>query len=190
MDDHRRGRIGRSTRVGRFRIWFGPDDICADAEGAIWYARVPRRRCTRVAEGGRAVDEIEVDRGSFGCMLGGNDGRTLFIVANHDGAAGASGGVVLTPASTYRMPVEPDTTSYASHAVRWGGAERHSPNGPRHPHVRRARTNCDGRPNQDWHPQRASRPRPGVRWDGGGASARTPTGEMGEAAATGRRDRW
>jgi sugar lactone lactonase YvrE len=84
------------------RVWAelgpgsAPDGICADAEGAIWYASVPGRRCTRVAEGGRVLDGIAVDRGCFSCMLGGDDGRTLFIVANRFGDEGASDGIVLT----------------------------------------------------------------------------------------------
>jgi len=72
-----------------------PDGICADADGAIWYASVPGQRCTRVAEGGDVLDTIEADRGCFACMLGGDDGRTLFIVANHYTGAGASDGIVL-----------------------------------------------------------------------------------------------
>lgn len=84
------------------RVWAdlgpgsAPDGICADAEGAIWYASVPGQRCTRVAEGGEVLDTIRVDRGCFACMLGGNDGRTLFIVANHYSGTGASDGIVLT----------------------------------------------------------------------------------------------
>jgi sugar lactone lactonase YvrE len=58
-----------------------PDGICVDAEGAVWYADVPNRNCTRVAEGGTILDVVEVDRGCFACMLGGADGRTLFILA-------------------------------------------------------------------------------------------------------------
>ena len=83
------------------RIWAAlgpdsaPDGLCADAEGAIWYASVPGRRCVRVAEGGHVLNEIEVDRGCFSCMLGGDDGRTLFIVANHYSGTGASDGIVL-----------------------------------------------------------------------------------------------
>ena len=73
-----------------------PDGICADTEGAIWYASVPGQRCTRVAEGGKVLDAVEADRGCFACMLGGDDGRTLFIVANHYDGHGASDGIVLT----------------------------------------------------------------------------------------------
>jgi sugar lactone lactonase YvrE len=89
------------TLVDR-RVWAdlgpgsAPDGICADAEGAIWYASVPARRCTRVAEGGAVLESIEVDRGCFACMLGGDDGRTLFIVANKYDGTGASDGIVLT----------------------------------------------------------------------------------------------
>ena len=84
------------------RVWAdtgpdsAPDGICADAEGAIWYASVPGRRCTRVAPDGRELQTVDVDRGCFSCVLGGPDGTTLFIVANEWGPDGASDGVVLT----------------------------------------------------------------------------------------------
>ncbi|MEV6039436.1 SMP-30/gluconolactonase/LRE family protein [Nonomuraea sp. NPDC052116] len=58
-----------------------PDGICVDEENAVWYADVPNRRCVRVAEGGKALQSVELDRGGFACALGGPDGRTLFVVA-------------------------------------------------------------------------------------------------------------
>jgi len=58
-----------------------PDGICLDAEGAVWYADVPNRRCTRVREGGEVLQSIELDRGCFACALGGPDRRTLFMMA-------------------------------------------------------------------------------------------------------------
>jgi sugar lactone lactonase YvrE len=59
-----------------------PDGLCTDAEGAVWYADVPNRRCVRVAEGGEVLQTVEHDRGCFACMLGGADGNTLFIAAH------------------------------------------------------------------------------------------------------------
>lgn len=58
-----------------------PDGICADADGAIWVASVPGRHCARVREGGEVLATVDVDRGCFACMLGADDGRTLFIAA-------------------------------------------------------------------------------------------------------------
>jgi sugar lactone lactonase YvrE len=84
------------------RVWAdlepgaAPDGICADASGAIWYASVPGQYCKRVAEGGEVLDSVSVDRGCFSCMLGDDDGRTLYIVANRYTDGGASDGVVLT----------------------------------------------------------------------------------------------
>ncbi len=55
------------------------DGICLDAEGAVWIADATHGRLVRVAEGGRILDEIKTDgMGVFACMLGGDEGRTLF----------------------------------------------------------------------------------------------------------------
>ena len=78
--------IGPDGGLSGRRVWAGlgdaaPDGICLDAEGACWYADVPHRRCVRVREGGEVLDVIEADRGCFACMLGGDDGRTLYVGA-------------------------------------------------------------------------------------------------------------
>lgn len=67
------------------RVWaeldHAPDGVCADADGAVWAASVPGQHCVRVREGGEVLNTVAVDRGCFACMLGGQDGTTLFIAA-------------------------------------------------------------------------------------------------------------
>jgi sugar lactone lactonase YvrE len=78
--------IAEDGGLSNRRVWADlgdgvPDGICLDAEGAVWYADVPNKRCARVAEGGEVLQTIELDLGCFACMLGGEERRTLFIVA-------------------------------------------------------------------------------------------------------------
>jgi sugar lactone lactonase YvrE len=78
--------IGPDGDLAARRVWADlgdgvPDGICVDAESAVWYADVPNRRSVRVREGGEVADTVQLDRGAFSCALGGEDRRTLFIVA-------------------------------------------------------------------------------------------------------------
>ena len=60
-----------------------PDGICLDAEGAVWVSNPMGDRIERVFEGGRIAASIATGaRGSYACMLGGPEGRTLFILTN------------------------------------------------------------------------------------------------------------
>jgi sugar lactone lactonase YvrE len=68
------------------RVWADVtgDGICLDAEGAVWTTDVGPGDggvCLRIREGGEVLDRIELDRPCYACMLGGEDGRTLFMVA-------------------------------------------------------------------------------------------------------------
>jgi len=66
------------------RVWaeVSGDGICLDAEGAIWCSGVSGNRpeCLRVREGGEVLEQVTLDRACFACMLGGEDGRTLFLM--------------------------------------------------------------------------------------------------------------
>ncbi|MHB1854366.1 MAG: SMP-30/gluconolactonase/LRE family protein [Acidimicrobiales bacterium] len=56
-----------------------PDGICLDAEGAVWVASPTSKDVIRVAEGGEVLARIDTGRDAYACMLGGPDGRTLFV---------------------------------------------------------------------------------------------------------------
>lgn len=83
--------IAEDGGLSNRRLWAdlgeGGDGICMDAEGAIWSPKF--QRCVRVQEGGEVLETIELDRFCFACMLGGDDGRTLFLnVAEWNGPEG------------------------------------------------------------------------------------------------------
>lgn len=79
------GADGALTRRRVFAEMDGvfPDGICLDAEGAVWVTNPRGDRVVRVFEGGRIAETIPTgERGSYACMLGGADRRTLFILTN------------------------------------------------------------------------------------------------------------
>lgn len=61
-----------------------PDGICLDEAGGIWVASPSSNEALRVLEGGEVTDRIDVGRGAFACMLGGDDRRTLYILTSDD----------------------------------------------------------------------------------------------------------
>jgi sugar lactone lactonase YvrE len=68
------------------RVWadgVGPDGICMDAEGAIWtdVGQFGDNLVGRVREGGEVLERVQLDMACFACMLGGEDRRTLFMLA-------------------------------------------------------------------------------------------------------------
>ncbi len=56
-----------------------PDGICADAEDHIWFASPFTGEVIRVTPGGKIAARVSMPRSPYACMLGGHDGRTLFI---------------------------------------------------------------------------------------------------------------
>ncbi len=57
-----------------------PDGMCIDAEGAVWVADAIHHCVIRIAEGGKELDRISTgELGVYACMLGGSDGRTLYL---------------------------------------------------------------------------------------------------------------
>ena len=65
-------------------VAFAPDGMCLDADGAVWVADSAGNRVIRLAEGGEILDEIATGEGCYACMLGGDDGRTLFLCVAPD----------------------------------------------------------------------------------------------------------
>ncbi|MQA02353.1 MAG: SMP-30/gluconolactonase/LRE family protein [Streptosporangiales bacterium] len=68
------------------RVWapLPGDGIVLDADGALWTPGwdEPGPACLRVAEGGQVLQTIPLDRACFACTLGGDDGRTLFMLTS------------------------------------------------------------------------------------------------------------
>lgn len=116
-DSHARQLIGFEVAsdgtLSDRRVWaeleHAPDGICADADGAIWVASVPGKHCVRVREGGEILRTVTVDRGCFACMLGGEDGRTLFIAAAE--WRGMEAAMSEGPGLTGRLVAAPDQLS-------------------------------------------------------------------------------
>lgn len=67
------------------RVWaevpnMFPDGCCLDADGGIWFADALGSQVVRVKEGGEITDTVATPMPTYACMLGGEDGRTLFVL--------------------------------------------------------------------------------------------------------------
>ncbi len=79
------------------RVWAptpgrAPDGICLDAEGHVWVANALAPECVRFAPGGEILDVVHPGQNCYACMLGGEDGRDLFMLtasSSHHAEAGA-----------------------------------------------------------------------------------------------------
>jgi sugar lactone lactonase YvrE len=90
------------------RLWadgLGPDGICVDTEGAVWShsgesrahtgnTQDPAGVAVRVFDGGEITHRVPLAQFGFACMLGGSDGRTLFLlVADWRGIEGVESAI-------------------------------------------------------------------------------------------------
>jgi sugar lactone lactonase YvrE len=87
--------IDKTGKLSNRRQWASlwprvPDGICLDAEGAIWVANPAAPECVRIAEGGKVLEVIATSAPCFACMLGGADGRALFMLTSVAAAPGSS----------------------------------------------------------------------------------------------------
>jgi sugar lactone lactonase YvrE len=93
--------VGDDGSLSDRRVWADlgsrvPDGICLNAEGMVWVANPLQPECFLVAEdpdGGDVVDAVTTSQPCFACMLGGDDGRTLFMLTaatSHHVTAAAS----------------------------------------------------------------------------------------------------
>ncbi|HEY2660111.1 MAG TPA: SMP-30/gluconolactonase/LRE family protein [Caulobacteraceae bacterium] len=93
--------IDHDGQLSRRRVWATtspriPDGITLDAENAIWIANPLAPECARIAEGGQVLEVIDTGQPCYACMLGGEDGRSLFMLTaqtsvGHDAAATPTG---------------------------------------------------------------------------------------------------
>ncbi len=87
------------------RVWAStgsrvPDGIALDSNGHIWVANPIAPECVLFAEGGDVVEVVDTEQPCYACMLGGNDGRTLFMLTAptsiaHEAAVAPKGKVLI-----------------------------------------------------------------------------------------------
>ena len=95
--------VARDGTLSNRRVWAEtgvrpPDGIALDADGAIWIANPVAPECARIAEGGKVLDVVDTGQPCYACMLGGDDGKTLFMLTAatslaHEAAKAPTGNV-------------------------------------------------------------------------------------------------
>jgi sugar lactone lactonase YvrE len=96
--------IGANGDLSSRRVWAStapaiPDGSCLDADGAMWVANPVAPQCLRIAQGGKVLETIDTGQACYACMLGGDDGKTLFMLtadsSDHGAAASKQTGRIL-----------------------------------------------------------------------------------------------
>lgn len=77
--------VGLDGTLSNRRVWAAvgmraPDGICLDADGHVWVANAIDSECVLIAQGGEILQTVETSQPCFACMLGGDDGRTLYMM--------------------------------------------------------------------------------------------------------------
>jgi sugar lactone lactonase YvrE len=77
--------IADDGHLSNRRAWadsVGPDGICIDSEGAVWtgVGGFGENLVGRVRDGGEVFERVRLGMPCFACMLGGDDGKTLFML--------------------------------------------------------------------------------------------------------------
>lgn len=98
--------IGADGSLTNRRVWARiaphlPDGIALNADGHIWVADSVAPKCVLFAQGGAVLDMIETDMPCYACMLGGDDGRSLFMFTatsseDDDGTTSVKGKLLIT----------------------------------------------------------------------------------------------
>ena len=77
--------IEADGRLSNRRVWAKifprvADGIALNADGNIWIANPLAPECLLIGQGGKVLEVVETDQPCFACMLGGEDGQTLFML--------------------------------------------------------------------------------------------------------------
>jgi sugar lactone lactonase YvrE len=68
-----------------------PDGLCVDSEGGVWVGCVAAAEFLRVVAGGAVTHRVGIERGwAIAPALGGDDGRTLYLLVNETSPEGIS----------------------------------------------------------------------------------------------------
>ncbi len=95
--------INDDATLGERRRWadvpgMAPDGCDLDVDGGIWFADALGSQVVRVVEGGKITDRLPTPMPVFACALGGDDGRSLFVLcapgSHPDLVAGKAAGVI------------------------------------------------------------------------------------------------
>ena len=108
--------IGGDGSLSGRRVWAKldafPDGICLDAEGAVWVSSPPTGQFLRVREGGDVLDTVTTKpKWAVACMLGGADGRTLYLCTAETTLQGIADGTSKAWIETTRVEVAAAATS-------------------------------------------------------------------------------